>query len=730
MANEYEKQARGDDTAYERYLAGMDLSMRQKIALTAAHLLGEGTVADMGMGSGSGSAALAGLYPRLKVVGVDVNPEMVRRAAERYSLSNLSFVTGNVAERVFAPGSLTGIFDSSVLHHVTSFSGYDHAAAGRALEQQVTQLAFGATLIVRDFVAPATERVLFDVPADDGDDSDHPRTASSARLLERFAREFRPLSATPGFYLKPLSAASDVRSGWRRYELDHRMAVEFLLRKDYREDYDSELLEEYTYYTQAEFEGVFSKLGLRLLASMPVYNPWIVKHRFENRAELRALDGHPLELPPTNYLIVGERVPLDEGVRFEQQEPRAAVGFLELVAFERIDDQSRRELVRRPGTTLDIVPWFRDMGALFVIVRRSHPRPVLEAPTDAVLDDSTSVGYVTEPILAVMSDAPLGMTVERTLREAAQIDADHIRSMREAGHYYPSPGGIVEEVRAVHVEVTPRFVITKLENASGFSTAGVVQAVDARQLLRAAQVGALPDARLELNVYELLVGMGEPLGPWIGAELDPIPDSDGPTARFADVSLAARRCYRATEAGTHAAFLELKCHDFAEMNAAGETLFVAPREYVVPKTLSTNTLACALLRRHRDEILLGIDEDDLAAAQAFTGTSALLVAPAWRIPKPVTSLGAAIAWVSVRLKETYGLSVATTTELGGRYRPSAGLTPEVVYPVAMAVTADAACPSRLHWVPLLEVVRELHRIQDGHLRIVALRAAHAAGLLR
>src|SRR3970040_1982621 len=65
---------RGDRGAYERYLRGMDASMRQKVALTAAHLLGVGRVADLGMGSGTGTQALAALYPRLDVVGVDLDP--------------------------------------------------------------------------------------------------------------------------------------------------------------------------------------------------------------------------------------------------------------------------------------------------------------------------------------------------------------------------------------------------------------------------------------------------------------------------------------------------------------------------------------------------------------------------------------------------------------------------------------------------------------------------------
>ena len=63
MRDRYDSQDRGDGHAYDRYLRQMDASMRQKVALTAAHLLCEGELADMGMGSGTGSHALALLYP-------------------------------------------------------------------------------------------------------------------------------------------------------------------------------------------------------------------------------------------------------------------------------------------------------------------------------------------------------------------------------------------------------------------------------------------------------------------------------------------------------------------------------------------------------------------------------------------------------------------------------------------------------------------------------------------
>src|SRR5437868_14313896 len=94
---DYAAQARGELEAYERYLRGMDASMRQKVALTAAHLLCRGRVADMGMGSGAGSHALAALHPEMKVVGVDVDATMVDLAREKYALENLAFVVGDIA---------------------------------------------------------------------------------------------------------------------------------------------------------------------------------------------------------------------------------------------------------------------------------------------------------------------------------------------------------------------------------------------------------------------------------------------------------------------------------------------------------------------------------------------------------------------------------------------------------------------------------------------------------
>jgi Methyltransferase domain len=723
---DYEAQARGGLAAYERYLAGMDASMRQKVALTAAHLLCEGRVADMGMGSGLSSHALAALYPRLEVVGVDIDDTMVGRARERYRAPNLSFVAGDIARSVFPPGTLDGIFDSSVLHHVTSYGGYRHENAADALAAQVVELKDHGVLVVRDFLDPGAASVLLDVPADDGDDSDDPARCSTAALLERFAREFRSLAPSPGCPVERLDGdggAPPLRTGWRRYRLSHKNATEFLLRKDYRTDWASEVKEEYTYFTQDQFEALFARLGLRALASTPLRNPWIVRHRFEGRCLLHDAEGAPLDAPATNYIIVGEKVPASQGVAFRRTGAASAPGFLRLEHHRHRATGQVFDLAARPFATVDVIPHFDLGGLIYVLARTSYPRPIPQG--HRTLDGARPPGYIAEPLNVVQTDRPLGRTVEEALARAADIAPASIRRMQPGTTYYPSPGGIMEEVRSVLVEIDPLFTNAPVASLSGFSTSGRVRAIEARQLLRAAQVGGLPDARLELNVYELLHRTGQPLGPWIGEEirLGASSMAIAVTPIEAVLQRPQRRAFETTTDG--ARFLRLEAATFEEVDANGRVIAVQTLESVTPIPLGTNTVAVALLARVGDEVRMGVDEDDLPAAQGFRGNSNLIVTPAWRLPVDVTTISSARAWIAARLGAEYGLEIGETWELGGSYRPSPGLTPETVFPLAIEVKGRRESGRPLDWVPLSSLVARRAELPDGHLRVMILRAAHA-----
>ncbi len=731
MTAAYEQQERGDLSAYDRYLRGMDASMKQKVALTAAHLLAHGRVADMGMGSGSGSHALAALYPSLEVIGVDVNPTMVELAQTRYRLPNLTFRCGDVAEPCFPTGSLHGIFDSSVLHHVTTFSNYDRGAAARALEVQAGMLADGGMLIVRDFVDPGAGDVLLDLPDDDGDGSDDPKRCSTAALFLRFAREFRRLSDSPGFAFTTMPAP---RAGLLRFRVTRTLAAEFVLRKDYRADWETEVLEEYTYMTQREFEATYARLGLRIVASTPLWNPWIIHNRYEGRFTMRDLDGAELEFPPTNYVIAGEKVRPGEGVGFTQGPPVEALGFLTMEQHRNRHTGTVMDLVRRPNPTIDIVPWFEAGGQLFVLARKSYPRPIVTAGETQTLDGSTPAQYVTEPLNVLQRSDPFGRTVGDALASRAGVAHESIRRFMDGCTYYPSPGGIEEQVHSALVEIEPSFVQIDVDGGiSGFSTSGHVRAIEATQLLRSSQVGGMSDARLEINVYHLLAKTRRAPGPWIGDALEIAPTADvEATTIDALLSRTGRRVFEpvSEEARSAPRFLDLRSARFVERAADGREVAAQSLEYVVPRTLSLNTIATALLARVGTEILIAVDDDDLPAAQSFTGNSNLPVAPAWRLPSELVRRRDAMAWIAERIAREYGYAAARIRELGGRYHPSPGLTPERVHPIAIEIDRRIGEGTRsLEWISIREAVQHADRLEDGHLRVVLFRAAHALGLL-
>jgi trans-aconitate methyltransferase len=121
----------------------MDSSMQQKVAMTTAFFPTRGHVADMGSGSGRGTYDLACLYPGLTMYGVDINPVSVEHSRQTYRRPNLRYQTGDVADAVFPQGTLDGVLDSSVLHHVTSFNDFSLERLETCLRNQVAALRPG-----------------------------------------------------------------------------------------------------------------------------------------------------------------------------------------------------------------------------------------------------------------------------------------------------------------------------------------------------------------------------------------------------------------------------------------------------------------------------------------------------------------------------------------------------------------------------------------------------------
>ena len=222
----------------------------------------------------------------------------------------------------------------------------------------------------------------------------------------RFANTARPLdkSAGPGFFLEELDART---AGTRLFRLSHKWAAEFVLRKDYRRDWDVELLEEYSYFTADEFAEELKAAGGRLLCAEPYWNPWIVKKRFEGK--FRFLDDSRRSARLAADQFRRRHPARAEGrERAARRTPRSQQrpSFLVMAAMRNTRSASAPvyDLVKRPNPVCDLIPWRREKGRLRVAARHGYPRPITCAvprgPT--MIDGSKWGGYLIEPLTGMV----------------------------------------------------------------------------------------------------------------------------------------------------------------------------------------------------------------------------------------------------------------------------------------------------------------------------------------
>ena len=704
--------------------------MQQKVALTTAHFPVRGRIADMGSGSGRGTFDLASLYDGLELVGVDVNPISVERASEKFKRPNLSYIVGDISQRVFAANSLDGILNSSVLHHVTSFNNFAVERVFTTLDNQVAQLKPGGVIIIRDFVIPdGPEEVYLDLPFTDGAETGNKRELSTAALFEVFAQEWRSSVNPHG----PVAFAKleSQRDGFVRFQLTLRAATEFVLRKDYRADWDTEVLEEYTYLSQAQFEGAFRSRGLRVVTSRPIWNPWIVRNRFENRFFLSDLNHRPLPFPPTNYLIVGEKVGPEEGVELYEARSKvvAAPKFLGFSAYRHKQTNEVSELVERPHQTLDILPWIDDEGQILILAKKDFPRPLVNACADQVrLGGASLSGYITEPISAIVAGAPFTDAVKRILLERANLAETDLISIADPCLYYTSPGTINELVMACLVQVRRLPSLGgPFPNYTSFRSAGAVRELDAQQVLRACHVGGMFDARLEINIYRLLDTLKRPRGPWIGAPIK-LSEQTFEVESDPDVLLTSvQSAFDSFQPPSGPQFLSLREGTFIERTQSGDVVSEVLFEYVVPEKFSFNTVTAVPVIKAKRNTFVALELRDLPAVQSFAGSSSIASIPSWHLPRSVKSAAELPAFLASAMLQDFELAVRNVWELGGPYFSSPGVTPEVVYPFVVEVDAELLTSTQLHFVDCDILDRKLDRLQDAHLQIAANRLRHALG---
>jgi len=214
---------------------------------------------------------------------------------------------------VFEKNSMNTIHTSSLTHEIESYGSRKHLL--QFINNRYDELAPGGVWINRDVVAPFEKEneVLMWLNKDDGNSedpflefdnaiqlADHLHGLSTYSRFLRFAKDFR---SEEGFQL-PYSV---IEKGAQTYiQLNLKNAAEFLSRKDYCDNWKSEMHETFCFWDFDEWKHELQKIGFRIHPSSVAYtNKWIVNNRWNGKVTLYDLNLKPLDYPATTMLLIG-----------------------------------------------------------------------------------------------------------------------------------------------------------------------------------------------------------------------------------------------------------------------------------------------------------------------------------------------------------------------------------------------------------------------------------------
>ncbi len=318
----------GDITSsrdYNSYVREMDEIADLKFSESAIHIQ-PGRIGDIGCAVGSWIKQ-ASQQPKLMesdFYGIEVSRHLFEICQQRKHNGDFKnpfvfFAQKNaVTGLVFPANSMNTIFTSSLTHEIESYGSHEDLLA--FITNRYQELIMGGVWINRDVVGPEnkSQKVFMSLEHSDGEDFKEDFVATNK---EDFKKYLFGLSTLGRFY----QFIKDFRKGYADritfelktindntyLELSLEHACEFLYKKDYIDNWESEMHETFCYWSFSDWKTHLKSVGFTIKSSSHAYtNQWIVDNRIKPKAKLYELKDEQLyevQFPNTHFIIVAEK---------------------------------------------------------------------------------------------------------------------------------------------------------------------------------------------------------------------------------------------------------------------------------------------------------------------------------------------------------------------------------------------------------------------------------------
>lgn len=735
MAERLETQAESYIEACNLLLKNIEPAIIRKAWFTLSHLLLDESakVVDMGCDDGQMTYAMAAMSPKLKFVGVDKSKRQINKAKEQYKLFNLDFQVGEATADIFDEESVDAIINSYVLHEVYSGSRYSERIVSETLYSQFRALKKGGAMFIRDFARPPPGEFvlleLLDKPST-GSDLAH---FSEADLLIWYAEHARPRqdAGCGGFFLEELPQRFPKT---RLFRLPYKWAYEFIMRKDDRNHWESELPMEYTFFTPRDFRKELSALGARVQYSAPYWDEDIINSKFEGRFRLYDDNGNPLGDPPTCFIAVAYKMAERKSLVIEERRPSIGEsGRLKITAMR--DEKTGRvmDVASRDISISEILPYYVDEeGRLKIYLHDGIARSITNAvPRGGMnIDERRWSGHMVEPI-AVENQIILEMP-EFDMKNSVLFARDHLGLKPEGDavlehgpDYYPAPDYIDEKINTYYLKIRPHKGIIQPKSLIGvekFQAKGIVREFDAQQILNAITVGMIPNGRLELQILALFQHLNLRAQTWTDKQINLQVGKISAQSNLKDIlqRLGAHdKRFREIKGSAgqlrpvHSTFVEEGQSRGALSGLSAENV-----DFIIHDGKTVNTaIVLPLGKGMKDDVHAGFLLEHLPVPQRHEGNGLTISAPSFNIPPEITNQRMLKKYIA----EQFGVLPNMVIKLGESYFSHIGMTPQKIYPFVVSVPPGSLKLPNIHFLPFYQfmLLRKLTAKQPHFMLAIA-----------
>ncbi len=666
-------------------------------------LLGNGSkVIDMGCGNGEMTYAMAVLNPNLNFVGVDKSKRTIRAAENKYKIANLEFKTGDVSGDIFPEESVDAIINSYTLHQVFSEARYNERIISDTLRKQFSMLKNDGVMFIRDYAKPPQGEFILMEMHDDESTGDKLSELSEADLLVWYSEHARPKQdpGCGGFFLEELPPRFPRT---RLFRLPYKWAYEFIMRKDNRKVWESELPFEYTFYTVSEFRNELRALGSRVQYSAPHWDEDYIKANFEGHFRLLQLNGEPLGDPPTSFISVSRKQP--ERTSLNVKERRISEGEDGILEVKTLRDQKNGDLVdvvTREKEYAEILPYrINDAdNRLYIYLHDGIIRGIADSVrrSGVNIDEREWSGHMLEAITTDYDNVEtLGDFTEDNSEEFAKtylgLTPRLGKIIEEGPAYYPDPNYIDERVHTFYLNIreSAKQIVPKRKvlETHRFQAKGVIREYNAQNVLDAITVGLIPNARLELQILSLMQHLKLKAENWISKDIS---IASGEITKPFQVKeflrLAGHNDKRFKEVKGSAGQLRTVNSIFVEegVSQGGRTGLSSEHvDFVLSDEKTVNTaVVLPLTKSMKGDIHAGFQVSHMPIPQRFEGNGLSVSVPQFNIPKEITNHKMLKQFIA----EKFSITPDMVIKLGESYFTHIGITPQRIHPFAIVAPPD------------------------------------------